>query len=188
MFTRPDSGATPISYPVPTFSAAKGMFEAVAKYNSAYIRPVKVEICKPIRFEKYVTNYGGPLRKSGQIKKKAAYQLPATILVDVCYRLYGVVEEVANAPNGNNHLHALQEIFNRRLTRGQTYFIPVLGWKEFVPSYFGPFREEKTFVQKEINQIIPSLLHSVFDRPVNGKYKPEYRQNVEIREGGLKYA
>jgi len=94
IFTRPDSGATPISYPVPTFSAAKGMFEAVAKYTSAYIRPTKVEICKPIRFEKYVTNYGGPLRKKDQIKKKTAYQLPATILVDVCFRLYGVVEEV----------------------------------------------------------------------------------------------
>jgi CRISPR-associated protein Cas5d len=188
MFTRPDSGATPISYPIPTFSAAKGMFEAVAKYNSAYIRPVKVEICKPIRFEKYVTNYGGPLRKSGQIKKKAAYQLPATILVDICYRLYGVTEEVTTAPDGNNHLHALQEIFNRRLAKGQTYYTPVLGWKEFVPSYFGPFREEETFVQKDINQIIPSLLHSVFDRPVNGQYKPEYRQNVEIREGELKYA
>ncbi len=25
MFTRPDTGATPISYPVPTYSAAKGM-------------------------------------------------------------------------------------------------------------------------------------------------------------------
>lgn len=188
MFTRPDSGATPISYPIPTFSAAKGLFEAIAKYNSAYIRPVKVEICKPIRFEKYVTNYGGPLRKSDQIKKKAAYQLPSTILVDVCYRLYGVVEEVTFAPNGNNHLHALQEIFNRRLIKGQTYYTPVLGWKEFVPSYFGPFREGETFVQKDINQIIPSLLHSVFDHPVNGKYRPEYRQNVEIREGELKYA
>jgi CRISPR-associated protein Cas5d len=188
MFTRPDSGATPISYPIPTFSAAKGMFEAVAKYNSAYIRPTKVEICNPIKFEKYVTNYGGPLRKSDQVRKKAAYQLPATILVDVCFRLYGVVEEVTSAPNGNNHLHALQEIFIRRLTKGQTYYTPVLGWKEFVPSYFGHFREGNTFVQKEINQIIPSLLHSVFDRPIEGNYSPEYRQNVEIREGVLKYA
>lgn len=187
MFTRPDSGATPISYPIPTFSAAKGMFESVARLKSAYIKPTKVEICQPIRFEKYVTNYGGPLRKSDQIKKKAAYQLPAIILVDVCYRLYGVVEEVTSAPCRNNHLHALQEIFIRRLKNGQFYYTPVLGWKEFIPSYFGPFRE-KTSVQKDINQIIPSLLHSVFDEPVNGNYKPEFRQNVEIREGVLEYA
>jgi CRISPR-associated protein Cas5d len=188
IFTRPDSGATPISYPIPTFSAAKGMFEAVARYKSAYIRPTKVEICKPIRFEKYVTNYGGPLRHPNQIKKKAAYQLPATILVEVCFRLYGIVEEVALAPNCNNHLHALQAMFIRRLKKGQTYYTPVLGWKEFVPSYFGPLREGVTFVQKDINQIIPSLLHSVFDQPISGKYKPVFRQNVEIREGVLEYA
>lgn len=187
MFTRPDSGATPISYPVPTYSAAKGIFESVARLKSAYIKPTKVEICTPIRFEKYITNYKGPLRKSDQIKKKAVYQLAATILVDVCFRLHGVIEEITFAPNGNNHLHALQEIFLRRLKKGQVYSIPVLGWKEFVPSYFGIFRE-KSSVQKDINQIIPSLLGSVFDKPVNGAYRPEYKQNVEIREGVLKYA
>ena len=31
MFARPDTGATPISYPVPTYSAAKGMFETVLR-------------------------------------------------------------------------------------------------------------------------------------------------------------
>lgn len=33
MFARPDTGATPTSYPVPTWSAAKGMFEAVASFS-----------------------------------------------------------------------------------------------------------------------------------------------------------
>lgn len=188
MFTRPDTGATPISYPIPTFSAAKGLFEAVARYKSAYIRPTKIEICKPIRFEKYVTNYGGPLRKANQLAGGDSYQLPATILVDVCFRLYGVIEELAPAPNGNNHLHALQEMFLRRLKKGQFFYTPVLGWKEFVPSYFGPLREGETFVQKEINQIIPSLLHTVFNRPAEGTYKPVFRQNVEIHEGVLQYA
>jgi len=31
MFARPDTGAAPISYPVPTWSACKAMFEAVAR-------------------------------------------------------------------------------------------------------------------------------------------------------------
>jgi CRISPR-associated protein Cas5d len=188
MFTRPDTGATPISYPVPTYSAAKGMFEAVARYKSAYIRPTKVEICKPIRFEKYVTNYGGPLRKANQIAADASYQLPATILVDVCFRVHGIVEEIGSAPNGNNHLHALQEIFLRRLRKGQTYYTPVLGWKEFVPSYFGMARECDTVVQKDINLTIPSLLHTVFDRSADGMYNPVFLQDVKIYEGVLYYA
>lgn len=31
MFARPDTGSTPISYPVPTWSACKAMFESVAR-------------------------------------------------------------------------------------------------------------------------------------------------------------
>ncbi len=186
MFTRPDSGAAQISYPTPTYSAAKGMFEAIARYTSACIRPTKVEICKPIQFHKYVTNYGGPLRKSNQLSKGDSYQIPAMILVDVCYRIYGEIVGVSIAPYGNNHLHALQEIFKRRLKKGQCYYMPCLGWKEFVPSYMGPLRKESE-VEKSINQILPSMLYSVFDSPVNGKASPTYRQNVEILEGVLKY-
>jgi len=187
MFTRPDSGAAPISYPIPTFSAAKGMFEAIARLKSAYIRPIKVEICSPIRFHKYVTNYGGPLRKGSQIEKQSSYQLPATILINVCYRIYGEIKPMKNPPIPVNHLHALQEVFLRRLKKGQCFYTPCLGWKEFVPSYVGVFRPE-TIVNKEINQILPSLLHSVFDSPIEGKVRPMFRQNVEIKEGVLKYA
>jgi CRISPR-associated protein Cas5d len=34
MFTRPDSGAAQVSYPAPTFSAAKGMFDSIARADS----------------------------------------------------------------------------------------------------------------------------------------------------------
>jgi CRISPR-associated protein Cas5d len=188
MFTRPDTGAVPVSYPAPTFSAARGMFEAVARFKSAYIRPTKVEICAPIRFHKYVTNYRGPLRESSTLS--GSYQLVATVLVDVCYRVYGIVEGVTDAPHEFNHLHALQEVFLRRLGKGQCYYTPCLGWKEFVPSYFGPFRPE-TQVDEELKKTpitVPSMLFSVFVRPGTDERKVEFRQNIEIREGVLLYA
>jgi CRISPR-associated protein Cas5d len=192
MFMRPDTGAAPISYPAPTFSAAKGIFESIARLKSATIRPLKVEICKPIQFHKYTTNYGGPLRKDDQIKKKASYQLVATILIDVHYRLYGIVEAVSNSPNNTNHLHALQEIFQRRLNSGQCFVTPCLGWKEFTPSYVGPIREKDTDdniieAQTSINQTLPSMLHTVFSSLSEGKHAPYYRQNVKITNGVLFY-
>lgn len=192
MFTRPDTGAAPVSYPAPTYSAAKGIFESIAWYESAYIKPAKVEICQPIRFEKYTTNYGGPLRKGGQIKIGASYQLPAVVLVDVCYRLYGEVVEFANAPKGNNHLHALQSIFLRRLEKGQFYYTPFLGWKEFTPSYAGPFRKE-TQVENGINLHIPSMLISPFGEDITSKNaqidnNSRYADNVIIDKGVLDYA
>jgi CRISPR-associated protein Cas5d len=187
MFTRPDTGGAFVSYPAPTFSAAKGIFEAIARVKSAYIRPTRAEICKPIQFDRYVTNYGGPLRKANQIRGGDSYQLPAVILLDVCYRLYGFVEEASPPPNGTNHLHGLQEMFLRRLSRGQWFRCPCLGWKEFVPSYVGPFRSD-TKVEASVDLVIPSMLCAVFDQAVNGKVGPTFRQNVPISKGVLEYA
>lgn len=187
MFSRPDTGASFVSYPAPTFSAAKGMFESIARVKSAYVKPVRVELCRPIRYEKYATNYGGPLRKSDQIGKGASYQHMAMILADVCYRIYGEILLCGNEPEGVNSRHALQEIFARRLERGQRWHVPCLGWKEFVPTYVGPLRVE-TKVESSINQIIPSMLISPFDSPVDGQNKAQFAQNVKIENGVLRYA
>ncbi len=187
MFNRPDAGASFISYPAPTYSAAKGMFESIARLKSAYIRPTKVEICRPINFHRYTTNYGGPLRKGNQVAGGTPYQLTAVILADVCYRLYGTVEAASPAPGVTNHLHALQEMFLRRLARGQSFRVPCLGWSEFLPDYVGPFRPHTT-VETSAQVDLPSMLHMVFDRPVAGEVKPAFRYNVKLAEGVLHYA
>lgn len=188
MFTRPDTGATPVSYPAPTYSAAKGMFESIVRIKSAYIKPIKVEICTPIHYQRYTTNYGGPLRKSNQLSKGSSYQLFATILTDVCYRIYGVVEELSTPPTvkvtTTNHLHLLQDKFEKRLRNGRSYHVPCLGWKEFTPSYVGEFRRD-TQRDKSINEKISSMLFSVFQG--DDIYAPQFKQDVEIIEGELKY-
>ena len=196
MFTRPDSGAAQVSYPAPTFSAAKGIFDSIAllrgdKKNNykgkAAIRPTKVEICAPIKYHKYTTNYGGPLRKSDQMSKGNSYQIPATVLIDVCYRVYGVVEEINESRDGINHRHFLQDLFLRRLKQGRFYYTPCLGWKEFVPSYVGEFRED-TKKQEDVNIVIPSMLHSVFNKLSDGQIAPRFTVDAEIRKGELIYA
>jgi CRISPR-associated protein Cas5d len=79
----------------------------------------------------------------------------------------------------------LRERFNERLANGQAYYTPCLGWKEFVPSYFGPIRERdengnSIEPDKTVNVVIPSLLHSMWQ---HRKLQPIFRQNVEIKEG-----
>jgi CRISPR-associated protein Cas5d len=196
MFTRPDTGSTPISYPVPTFSAAKGMFEAVLRRPHIYVQPTLVEICKPIRFERYVTNYGGPLRKAGQIKGNNNYQLIATILVDVCYRIHGEVRmkkstrgsdrrEVLRHRRGRDWRPKFIELFGERLVRGQTFYTPCLGWKEFVPSYFGPFRKGTKREASVDEIIIPSFLRTMWD---HRQLKPEFVQDWRIVKGVMSYS
>ena len=185
LWTRPDSGAAFVSYPAPTYSAVQGILDCIARWKTAYLQPTRVEICKPIQTMRWVTNYGGPERHPARMN--ASYQLFATVLVDVCYKVQAVARETAPSPQATNHLHALQELFYRRLRQGKLHRTPCLGWSEMTPSYLGPLRED-TSVCEEINLTIPSMLHSVFDVPSGGRYAPRFRQGVAIERGVLTYA
>lgn len=197
MWTRPDTGDTPVSYPAPTFGATKGILECILWSQWAEVVPTKVEICSPIVYHNYTTNYGGPLRKSRIMKKGNSYQLIATVLVNVCYRLHARVE---SDPNGyskhgrpglqdrgtTNGAHAYKEVFERRLNRGRFFSIPCLGWKEFTPDYVGPFRPE-TSVCREVTLSLPSMLYSCFPSGKGSSWNPQYDQEVEVKGGVLEY-
>jgi CRISPR-associated protein Cas5d len=201
MWTRPDTGATPISYPVPPWSAAKGLFESISRLKNVIVIPTSVEICAPIVYHDYTTNYGGPLRKGELIAKGNLFQHKATVLINVCYRLYARIEDFGYVPKtlteaaklaNVNSCHYAQERFQRRLLRGQYHDTPCLGWREFVPDYIGPVREDADVrkVQTSINETLPSFLYCVYD-PVTGVQSPRYVQTEagrRIVEGRLEYA
>lgn len=198
LWTRPDSGDSPISYPAPTYSAVRGLFESVLWGPAVLVIPRKVELCSIPQFHSYATNYGGPLRSPTSIKGGNNYQLFATVLVDVCYRLYADVipnPDKINLPS-NARLwdqrttspgHAYQEIFNRRLKRGQSYSTLSLGWSEFTADYFGPFRETTQVCTELPDIVIPSMLRSVFQKGYNSKYLAVFDTDVRIHKGILEY-
>ena len=200
MWTRPDTGDCPVSYPVPTYSAVKGMFESILWGPAVQIVPTKVEICAPVQYHNYQTNYGGPLRKAGVIAGGGGFQLLATVLIDVCYKLYA---EVLPTPKTlkdrvpdkarqwdrrtTSPGHAYQDIFNRRLNRGQCFTMPFLGWKEFGPSYFGVLRET-TEVRADISMIVPSMLREIFSEGYSSKCAFTYEQDVKVTSGVLLFS
>lgn len=199
MWTRPDTGDCPVSYPAPTYSAVKGIFESILWGPAVEIIPTKVEICAPIQFHNYQTNYGGPLRKSGVIKTGGGFQLLATVLIDVCYRFYAEVIPLSKECRGKlpekainwdsrttSPGHAYLEIFNRRISRGQCFNVPALGWREFGASYFGPFREN-TIAQSDINFAIPSMLREVFSNGYDSESQFKFDQNIIISKGVLHF-
>ena len=146
MFARPDTGSASTSYPAPTFSACVGIFESIARFRSgdAWIVPIKVEICKrrdipggTVSYQRYATNYGGPLRKANQLSRRVSMQRFSTVLANVCYRIYG--ECRGTKSDGANLSHYLSDQFQKRLRAGRCLSTPVLGWKEFPCSYWGAF-------------------------------------------------
>lgn len=198
IFTNPATGDSPGSYPVPTPSAVRGIFESVNWGPAVTIIPLKAEICTPIKFENYITNYGGPLRASGSIKDGNNYQLLATVLTDVCYKLYAEVLPLRknrekmpmNARLWDSKTtspgHAYKAIFERRLKRGQFYHMPCLGWSEFTPSYVGQLRHT-TSPCREVNLTVSSLLMEVFPDGYDCKPRFTFAQEVAVREGVIIY-
>lgn len=198
MWTRPDTGDSPVSYPAPTYSAAKGIFESILWIQAVEVVPTKIEVCSPVIYHGYNTNYGGPLRKGVVIKSGGSYQLLASVVVNPCYRLYA---DVRRNQKTNGKLsertcdwerkttspeHAYQEMFNRRLKRGQCFSIPFLGWKEFAPDYVGPFRES-THVMRDVHLRIPSMLRQAFPNGLYSELQYVYDTDVEIAEGTLTF-
>ncbi|WP_158044684.1 CRISPR-associated protein Cas5 [Skermanella pratensis] len=195
MFARPDTGVTPTSYPVPTWSAAKGILESIAALErGAAIHPIRIEICRrkgeaggEVHFQKYATNYGGPLRKRGQFNSGSSFQFFATVLADVCYRIHAEVRRSGSSPD-RNPPHHLQELFNRRLAQGRCHQTPALGWKEFTCSYWGAFRESEYEVDTALDLLVPSMLVGMWSNASHGKYQPRFAQNVSVERGVLSFA
>ncbi|HOA61215.1 MAG: CRISPR-associated protein Cas5 [Verrucomicrobia bacterium] len=202
MWTRPDSGDSPTSYPAPTFQAAKQIFESVVWLRSAEVIPWRVEICQPVFFHRYYTNYNGPLRKDAAdslgAETAGAHQLIATVLINVRYKLHAFViphrPERAVSPQAQkwldqqiNGAHAYKDRFDFRLKHGQWHHTPFLGWKEFTPSELGPVRDD-TSADKSVDRIsLPSFLHRTFPRGQFTGYRPCFRTEWTIREGILDY-
>jgi CRISPR-associated protein Cas5d len=194
MYARPDTGGSPTSYPVPTWSAAKGLLESIAYLSKgeAWFHPTRIEICRPvgstggaISFQRYAFNYGGPLRKDLNIKTGTGMQVFATAVASPCYRIYADIRG-ARGGSGRNPRHYLQDLFERRLKQGRCFKTPALGWSEFTCDYWGPFRPEWE-VDDALNLEVPSMLFSVWDRAQGGAYVSRFAQNVRIEKGVLDY-
>jgi CRISPR-associated protein Cas5d len=123
----------------------------------------------------------------------------ATILVEVCYRIHGEVRMKQMSTRGKGDAQVrrrrgqdwrprFKELFDYRLERGQTFYTPCLGWKEFVPTYFGSFRDRDDHGQKiravatgEIH--IPAMLISMWEHQ---QYKPSFAERW-IVDGMMSY-
>lgn len=194
MFARPDTGAAPTSYPAPTWSAAKGLLESIAFLSGgeAWLHPVRVEICKPrgapggaVVFQRYATNYGGPLRKELNIRNGTGMQVFANVLANVCYRIHAEVRG-PHSGAGANARHYLQHLFQRRLRQGRCHRTPALGWSEFTCDYWGAPRADYE-VDEGLSLQLPSVLDSVWDKPHGGGYVSRFAQEMRIEKGGLCY-
>jgi len=201
MFSRPDCGITPVSYPIPTPSAVKGIIESIFYCPLVEVIPTRVEIMRPIKYMNFTTNYGGPLRKQVLRKKDNNQQLSSQMLTNVRYRIYACVKNIKLSgteawlseramkylTNNNAHFYVVE--FNKKLLgrRGSFKHVPFLGTKECTPTYVGIIRNPSEKPCEEINMEIPSMPMRVF-RESHGHPDPIYSEvPVKIVKGVAEY-
>ena len=198
MFTDPSTGDMPVSYPVPTYSAVKGMFENILFYPTVEVKPVRIEICKPIKYHTLMFNYGGPNRHKQLKSNPGNRQVRMIVLEDVCYKVYAQLKNIQpKEPMSErakkqfeattNPSHSYFDHFNRRLRRGECFRPIFLGLKDFIPDYVGKIRNN-TIKDESINLSLASMLYEIFPGGPYSQKKKHFIQNVQIVKGELNYS
>lgn len=148
-FTRPEMKVERVSYDVMTPSAARGILEAI--HWKPAIRWVidAIHVLQPIRFQSIRRNEVGHKAPAGKIKSamkrgdleglqllvdEDRQQRAATVLVKPAYVIEAHFELTSRAGAEDNEGKHL-DIFNRRAARGQCFYQPCLGTREFAAHF-----------------------------------------------------
>lgn len=149
-FTRPEMKVERVSYDVMTPSAARGIFEAILWKPAISWRIDQIDVLNEIRWQSVRRNELGskiPLGNVTRAMKEGKGSLALFIederqqraglfLRDVAYVIHGhCVLTERKGPSDN--VKKFEEMFERRLTKGQCHHFPVMGNREF-PAYFAP--------------------------------------------------
>ena len=145
-FTRPELKAERMSYPVPTPSAVRGLFEAILWKPAIVWRITRIKVLKPIRFTAFRRNEvnskavapsrdvilnGGEMRPFFADQDRA--QRNTVALYDVDYVIDACFQMTDKAGKEDNP-QKFVEMFQRRLFKGQHFHQPYFGCREFIAS------------------------------------------------------
>jgi CRISPR-associated protein Cas5d len=135
-FTRPEFKAERVSYEVMTPSAARGLSEAVLWKPGILWVVEAIRVLSPIRFIAVRRNeVGSKLKPTGDVTRFFAdedrQQRNAILLRDVDYVIEMHIELTSKAGNDDN-IRKFDEMFRRRLEKGQCFHTPYFGCREFV--------------------------------------------------------
>lgn len=175
-FTRPELKVERVSYPVPTPSAARGVFEAILFKPEFRWRVREIKVLRPIRYLALRRNEvqgvastknvlaamrGKPLEPlyaddmddagSGRTQRQTL------ALRDVAYILSA---EPGPLPGESEDSRKYAEQFKRRVERGQCFQQPYLGCREFAAAFAPPTGDEAPWDE---TRDLGWMLYDVFD-------------------------
>lgn len=165
-----------MSYPVPTPSAVRGIFDAIYWHPGMKWQPDKIEILSMPKYQAVpfngvaaVVNIGNPVPIDVSEERQ---QLQLVALCDVHYRLHAHIELFEENRGLRNKF---ESIYQRYSERGQCVHQPYFGIREMA-AFFKPTTDSTT---KPVNYstVIPNMLYDVFDLSANNY---EARNTLDI--------
>ncbi len=138
-FTRPEMKVERVSYDVMTPSAARGILEAILWKPAIQWQVEQIDVLNPIRWESVRRNEVGAQmssRTDGLFIEDQRQQRAGLFLRGVAYTLYAHFIMTDKAGPEDNVMK-FQQMFNRRVEKGQCFHRPYLGCREF-SAHFKP--------------------------------------------------
>lgn len=168
-FTRPEMKAERVSYEVMTPSAARGLLEAVLWKPSIRWHVHEIAVLAPIQWTSFrrneVGNRASPKVRDFYVEERRA-QRNTVALRDVDYVITCSFELTGRAGPEEN-VRKFEEMFERRLERGQSFHQPYLGCREFVAEV-EPALPEFRPIQPEVDRPLGLMFYD-FDYEPGGE-------------------
>jgi CRISPR-associated protein Cas5d len=136
-FTRPEMKIERVSYDVMTPSAARGILEAVLWKPAIRWKVTQIDVLNPIKWESVRRNEVGTVmspRTNEIFIEEKRQQRAGLFLRDVAYIIHAYFELTERA-GGEDNIVKFTEMFIRRAEKGQCFYRPYLGCREFA-AYF----------------------------------------------------
>jgi len=132
-FTRPEMKVERVSYEVMPPSAARGLLEAVLWKPAIEWRIHAIEVLAPIRWlsvRRNEVNSRASLEKEKIVADEDRAQRNTVALREVDYVVHASIALTPRAGDGDT-MRKFEEMFERRLERGQHHSAPFFGCREF---------------------------------------------------------
>lgn len=136
-FTRPEMKVERLSYDVMTPSAARGILEAILWKPAICWHVIRIDVLNPIRWASVRRNEVGAVmspRSEGLFVEDQRQQRAGLFLRDVAYVIHAFFELTEKAGVDDN-LRKFEEMFVRRVEKGQCFHRPYLGCREFAAHF-----------------------------------------------------
>jgi CRISPR-associated protein Cas5d len=134
-FTRPEMKVERVSYDVPTPSAARGVFTAIFWKPAIRWHVTQIDVLKPIRWISLRRNEVSSVATAGSegiLVEDDRTQRAGLFLRKVAYRFHAELEFVnTESKEKDENPGKYHGIFERRASKGQCFYQPYLGCREF---------------------------------------------------------